>query len=194
MSLPSTRVDAFNVTLANELSRNGRRSGLTFAPEGGSERMRKVINKMVTEDDLIAAVTAAYSSGWRQVEALFHVRPAHRDRPGRARDRRPRARGDQGRQASGRRDIRCTVSIGAFVPKPHTPFQWAAQCEAATVDRRLATLGTALRRDPGYGRSIGYRYHDGRPSIIEGLLARGDRRVAGDQGSLGGRRPFRRVE
>ena len=62
LSLPSTRVDAFNIDLANELSRNGRRSGLTFAPEGGSERMRKVINKMVTEDDLIATVAAAYAT------------------------------------------------------------------------------------------------------------------------------------
>src|SRR5258707_10379776 len=71
LSLPSTRVDAFNVTLANELSRNGRRSGLTFAPEGGSERMRKVINKMVTEEDLIRTVTIAYGSGWRQVKLYF---------------------------------------------------------------------------------------------------------------------------
>src|SRR5690606_12406979 len=71
LSLPSTRVDAFNIELANELSRNGRRSGLTFAPEGGSERMRKVINKMVTEEDLIRTVTAAYSQGWRQVKLYF---------------------------------------------------------------------------------------------------------------------------
>ena len=71
LSLPSTRVDAFNVTLADELSRNGKRSGLTFAPEGGSERMRKVINKMVTEEDLIRTVTTAYSSGWRQVKLYF---------------------------------------------------------------------------------------------------------------------------
>ena len=72
LSLPSTRVDAFNIDLANELSRNGRRSGLTFAPEGGSERIRrKVINKMVTEDDLIATVAAAYSHGWRQVKLYF---------------------------------------------------------------------------------------------------------------------------
>ena len=71
LSLPSTRVDAFNVTLADELSRNGKRSGLTFAPEGGSERMRAVINKMVTEDDLIRTVTTAYSSGWRQVKLYF---------------------------------------------------------------------------------------------------------------------------
>ena len=71
LSLPSTRVDAFNITLANEFSRNGRRSGLTFAPEGGSERLRKVINKMVTEDDLIRTVAAAYSHGWRQVKLYF---------------------------------------------------------------------------------------------------------------------------
>ena len=71
LSLPSTRVDAFNVTLANELSRNGRRTGLTFAPEGGSERMRKVINKMVTEDDLIRTVATAYGNGWRQVKLYF---------------------------------------------------------------------------------------------------------------------------
>ena len=71
LSLPSTRVDAFNIDLANELSRTGRRSGLTFAPEGGTERMRKVINKMVTEEDLIRTVAAAYSHGWRQVKLYF---------------------------------------------------------------------------------------------------------------------------
>src|SRR5204862_424943 len=68
LSLPSTRVDAFNVTLAGELSRNGRRSGLTFAPEGGSERMRRVINKMVSAEDLIRTTSTAYAAGWRQVK------------------------------------------------------------------------------------------------------------------------------
>jgi len=179
LSLPSTRVDAFNVTLANELSRNGRRSGLTFAPEGGSERIRKVINKMVTEEDLIRTVTAAYSSGWRQVKLYFMCGlPTETDEDVLAIASLARRVIQAGRQATGRRDIRCTVSIGAFVPKPHTPFQWAGQCDAATVDRRLAALGGALRSDPGYGRSIGYRYHEGEPSIVEGLLARGDRRVA----------------
>ena len=71
LSLPSTRVDAFNIDLANEFSRNGRRSGLTFAPEGGSERLRRVINKMVCKDDLIRTVTAAYAQGWRQVKLYF---------------------------------------------------------------------------------------------------------------------------
>src|SRR5688500_19875011 len=71
LSLPSTRVDAFNIDLANELSRNGRRSGLTFAPEGGSERLRRVINKMVSEEDLIRTVSTAFSNGWRQVKLYF---------------------------------------------------------------------------------------------------------------------------
>src|SRR5713101_4409854 len=179
LSLPSTRVDAFNVTLADELSRNGRRSGLTFAPEGGSERIRKVINKMVTEEDLIRTVTTAYASGWRQVKLYFMCGlPTETDEDVLAVARLAREVIKAGRQASGRRDIRCTVSIGAFVPKPHTPFQWAAQCDRQTVDDRLRKLGGALRSDPAYGKAVGYRYHDGKPAIIEGLLSRGDRRVA----------------
>ncbi len=178
LSLPSTRVDAFNVTLADELSRNGRRSGLTFAPEGGSERMRKVINKMVTEEDLIRTVTTAYSSGWRQVKLYFMCGlPTETDADVMAIAQLARKVIAAGREATGRRDIRCTVSIGGFVPKPHTPFQWAAQCPAEVVDARLRALGGALRADRGYGKSIGYRYHDGQPGLIEGLLSRGDRRV-----------------
>ncbi len=180
LSLPSTRVDAFNVTLANELSRGGRRSGLTFAPEGGSERMRKVINKMVTEEDLIRTVTTAYSSGWRQVKLYFMCGlPTETDEDVLAIAALARRVIQAGREATGRRDIRCTVSIGGFVPKPHTPFQWAAQCDHEVVDARLRKLGAALRSDPAYGRAIGYRYHDGQPSVIEGLLSRGDRRVGG---------------
>ena len=179
LSLPSTRVDAFNVTLADELSRNGRRSGLTFAPEGGSERIRKVINKMVTEDDLIRTVTTAYASGWRQVKLYFMCGlPTETDEDVLAVARLAGRVIKAGREASGRHDIRCTVSIGGFVPKPHTPFQWAAQCDHKTVDDRLRKLGAALRSDPAYGKAVGYRYHDGRPSIIEGMLSRGDRRIA----------------
>ncbi|HLK74211.1 MAG TPA: TIGR03960 family B12-binding radical SAM protein [Streptosporangiaceae bacterium] len=178
LSLPSTRVDAFNVTLADELSRNGRRSGLTFAPEGGSERMRKVINKMVTEDDLIRTVTTAYASGWRQVKLYFMCGlPTETDEDVLAVAQLARRVIAAGREAAGRRDIRCTVSIGGFVPKPHTPFQWAAQCPAEVVDERLRKLGGALRADRGYAKAIGFRYHDGQPGIIEGLLSRGDRRV-----------------
>ncbi len=178
LSLPSTRVDAFNVDLANELSRNGRRSGLTFAPEGGTERMRKVINKMVTEEDLIRTVAAAYSHGWRQVKLYFMCGlPTETDEDVLAIGDLAKRVIATGRRVSGRHDIRCTVSIGGFVPKPHTPFQWAGQCDHETVDARLVKLRDAIRGDREYGRAIGFRYHDGKPSIIEGLLSRGDRRV-----------------
>ena len=178
LSLPSTRVDAFNITLANEFSRNGRRSGLTFAPEGGSERMRKVINKMVTEEDLIRTVAAAYSHGWRQVKLYFMCGlPTETDDDVLAIADLARKVIAKGREVSGRNDIRCTVSIGGFVPKPHTPFQWAAQLDHETTDDRLTKLRDTVRADKRYGRAIGFRYHDGKPGIIEGLLSRGDRRV-----------------
>ena len=178
LSLPSTRVDAFNITLANEFSRNGRRSGLTFAPEGGSERMRKVINKMVTEEDLIRTVAAAYSHGWRQVKLYFMVGlPTETDEDVlQIADLAKRVIA-KGREVSGRNDIRCTVSIGGFVPKPHTPFQWAGQLDHETTDERLKKLRDTVREDKRFGRAIGFRYHDGKPGTIEGLLSRGDRRV-----------------
>jgi radical SAM family uncharacterized protein len=178
LSLPSTRVDAFNIDLANELSRNGRRSGLTFAPEGGSERMRKVINKMVTEEDLIRTVSAAYSHGWRQVKLYFMCGlPTETDDDVLAIADLARKVIAKGREVSGHNDIRCTVSIGGFVPKPHTPFQWAAQLDHVTTDERLRKLRDVVRADKRYGRAIGFRYHDGKPGIVEGLLSRGDRRV-----------------
>src|SRR5919107_2087508 len=137
LSLPSTRVDAFNVTLANELSRNGRRTGLTFAPEGGSERMRKVINKMVSEDDLIRTVSTAYSHGWRQVKLYFMCGlPTETDEDVLGIADLAKKVIAKGREVSGRNDIRCTVSIGGFVPKPHTPFQWAPPLDWGTTDHR----------------------------------------------------------
>jgi radical SAM family uncharacterized protein len=178
LSLPSTRVDAFNITLANELSRNGRRSGLTFAPEGGSERLRKVINKMVTEEDLIRTVAAAYSHGWRQVKLYFMCGlPTETDEDVLEIAELAKKVIAKGREVSGHNDIRCTVSIGGFVPKAHTPFQWAAQLDAATTDERLRKLREEVRSDKRFGRAIGFRYHDGKPGIVEGLLSRGDRRV-----------------
>jgi len=178
LSLPSTRVDAFNITLANEFSRNGRRSGLTFAPEGGSERLRRVINKMVSEEDLINTVSAAFSHGWRQVKLYFMCGlPTETDEDVLAIADLARKVIATGREVSGRRDIRCTVSIGGFVPKPHTPFQWASQLDHETTDHRLKLLRDVVQKDRQFGRSIGFRYHDGKPGIIEGLLSRGDRRV-----------------
>ena len=178
LSLPSTRVDAFNIDLANELTRNGRRSGLTFAPEGGSERIRRVINKMVSEEDLINTVAAAYGAGWRQVKLYFMCGlPTETDEDVLQIAELATKVIETGRRVSGRRDIRCTVSIGGFIPKPHTPFQWAAQLGAEETDARLTKLRDAIRADKRYGSSIGFRYHDGQPGIVEGLLSRGDRRV-----------------
>ncbi|MBN9790318.1 TIGR03960 family B12-binding radical SAM protein [Pseudonocardia sp. TMWB2A] len=178
LSLPSTRVDAFNIDLANEISRNGRRSGLTFAPEGGSERIRRVINKMVSEDDLIRTCAEAFSQGWRQVKLYFMCGlPTETDEDVLEIAGMAYRVIEAGRRASGRNDVRCTISIGGFVPKPHTPFQWAAQCHPEVVDSRLRKLREAVNTDRKIGRNIGMRYHDGEPSLIEGLLARGDRRV-----------------
>jgi radical SAM family uncharacterized protein len=178
LSLPSTRVDAFNIDLAKEISRNGRRSGLTFAPEGGSERIRKVINKMVTEDDLVRTVATAYGNGWRQVKLYFMCGlPTETDEDVLQIAELAKRVIATGREVSGSRDIRCTVSIGGFVPKPHTPFQWVGQTPAQVVDDRLAKLRDAIRSDKRYGKAIGFRYHDGKPGIVEGLLSRGDRRV-----------------
>jgi radical SAM family uncharacterized protein len=178
LSLPSTRVDAFNIDLANELTRGGRRSGLTFAPEGGSERIRKVINKMVTEDDLINTVAAAYSAGWRQVKLYFMCGlPTETDEDVLQIAELAQRVIETGRRISGHRDIRCTVSIGGFIPKPHTPFQWCAQLGAQETDARLQRLREAIRADKRYAAAIGFRYHDGKPGVVEGLLSRGDRRV-----------------
>ncbi|MGH4024011.1 MAG: TIGR03960 family B12-binding radical SAM protein, partial [Pseudonocardiaceae bacterium] len=178
LSLPSTRVDAFNIDLAGEISRNGRRSGLTFAPEGGSERIRRVINKMVSEEDLIRTVSTAFGAGWRQVKLYFMCGlPTETDDDVLQIAHMAHNVIRAGRQASGRKDIRCTISIGAFVPKPHTPFQWVAQEHPDVVDDRLRKLRTEINSDRRIGRNVGMRYHDGKPSLIEGLLSRGDRRV-----------------
>src|SRR5438477_1494486 len=178
LSRPWTRVDAFNITLAEALSRNGRRTGLTFAPEGGSARIRRVINKMVSEEDLIRTVVTAYTNGWRQVKLYFMCGlPTETDDDVVQIARLAHDVIRAGRAATGSKDIRCTVSIGGFVPKPHTPFQWAAMSSPETIDHRLRLLKQAINSDRSLGRAIGYRYHDGKPSVIEGLLSRGDRRV-----------------
>ncbi|MDP9094396.1 MAG: TIGR03960 family B12-binding radical SAM protein [Actinomycetota bacterium] len=178
LSLPSTRVDAFNIDLANEFSRSGRRSGLTFAPEGGSERLRRVINKMVSKQDLIRTVSTAYAQGWRQVKLYFMCGlPTETDEDVLEIADMAHDVIRAGRTATGGKDVRCTVSIGGFVPKPHTPFQWAAQADPETVDNRLRKLREAINANRSLGRQVGLRYHDGEPSLVEGLLSRGDRRV-----------------
>ena len=178
LSLPSTRVDAFNLELAEQLSRNGRRPGLTFAPEGGTARLRAVINKNVSEQDLINTVAAAYQAGWRSVKLYFMCGlPTETDDDVVAIATLAHAVIETGRQVTKSRDVSCTISIGPFVPKPDTPFQWAAQTDAETIDRRIGLLRAAVRDDRACGRAILVRYGTGRSAQLEGLLARGDRRV-----------------
>ena len=173
LSLPSTRVDAFNVTLSNELARNGRRSGLTFAPEAGSERMRAVINKMVSEADLLRTAEVAFSQGWRHVKLYFMVGlPTETDEDveaiaalGIAVYRIARSHG---------RANKVTLSVGGFVPKPHTPFQWAPQDPPEEIRRKLGLVRELIKSHDG----IKLRTNDPEEGVIEGLLARGDRRVA----------------
>ena len=141
--------------------------------------MRKVINKMVTEEDLIRTVTDRVRRRLAPGEAVLHVRPAHRDRRGRPADRRP---GPQGHQAGPRglrhprhplHGLHRRVRAQAAHPLP----VGRRSSTPRTTDARLAKLRDAIRADRNYGKAIGFRYHDGKPGIIEGLLSRGDRRV-----------------
>ena len=157
LSLPSTRVDAFNIDLAAELARNGRRSGLTFAPEGGTERIRAVINKNVSEDDLIKTVTTAFAGGWRSVKLYFMCGlPTETDEDVLAIADLAHRVIETGRRTAGHRDIGCTISIGAFVPKPHTPFQWVGQTDPEVANERMRKLKQHVRTI-GSGRAIGIR-------------------------------------
>ncbi len=173
LSLPSTRVDAFNVTLSNELSRNGRRTGLTFAPEAGSERMRAVINKMVSEEDLLRTAETAFSEGWRHIKLYFMVGlPTETDED-------VLAIAELGIKAlrvarkHGKAN-KVTISVGGFIPKPHTPFQWCAQDPPDEIKRKLSLIRHAIKDHGG----LKLRTNDPEEGVIEGLLARGDRRVA----------------
>jgi radical SAM family uncharacterized protein len=173
LSLPSTRVDAFNVTLAETLTRNGRRTGLTFAPEAGTERMRKVINKMVSEADMLRTADAAFANGWRHIKLYFMIGlPTETDEDVLGIAELGIKVSRLGRQYG--RKNKVTVSVGGFIPKPHTPFQWAAQDAPEEIIRKLDLLKRRLAAD----RGVNLRYHDALPGVVEGLLARGDRRVA----------------
>ena len=173
LSLPSTRVDAFNVTLSNELSRNGRRSGLTFAPEAGSERMRAVINKMVSEADMLRTAEIAFANGWRHIKLYFMVGlPTETDEDVTAIADLGVKVAEIARRHGGRN--RVTVSVGGFVPKPHTPFQWCAQDPPEEIHRKLKLIRDAIRDVKG----LSLRTNDPEEGVIEGLLSRGDRRLA----------------
>ncbi len=171
VSLPSLRVDAFTVGIAADIQRS-RRTGLTFAPEAGSWRLRKVINKLVTEADLYGAVEAAYSQGWRRMKLYFLTGlPTETDEDTVAVASLARTCVEIGSRYH--RSPSVTLSVGGFVPKPHTPFQWFGQNTAAELRRKIGLLRDATRGI----RGVEVKWHDPAASVIEGLIARGDRRV-----------------
>jgi radical SAM family uncharacterized protein len=171
VSLPSLRVDAFTVGIAAQLQR-GRRSGLTFAPEAGTWRMRQVINKLISEEDLFAAVDAAYSQGWRRVKLYFLTGlPSETDEDtlGIAELGRKVAAIGSGRA----KGASVTVSVGGFVPKPFTPFQWFGQNTREELTRKMHMLRDNLRGM----RNVQLKWHDPKATLAEGIASRGDRRL-----------------
>jgi radical SAM family uncharacterized protein len=171
VSLPSLRVDAFTVGIATEIQR-ARRTGLTFAPEAGSWRLRQVINKLITAEDLYAAVESAYSQGWRRMKLYFLTGlPTETDEDTAAIAELGRNCVEIGRRFNNGASV--TVSVGGFVPKPFTPFQWFGQNTVAELDRKIALLRDDLRRD----RSVRLKWHDPAATLAEGIMSRGDRRL-----------------
>ena len=177
VSLPSMRIDSF-VKQSLEEAQKVRKSGLTLAPEAGTQRMRDVINKGVTEEDLIRAVTDAFESGWSTVKLYFMIGlPTETDEDlqgigNLARDvinayfsvpRSQRAKG-----------LRVTCSASTFVPKPFTPFQWQGQDELPQIREKQARLGDILHQVKG----VNFNWHEPELSMLEACFARGDRRMA----------------
>lgn len=172
-SLPSLRIDSFSIELAHKMQQV-RKSGLTFAPEAGTQRMRDVINKGVTEENLLSAVGAAYRQGWKQVKLYFMMGlPTETDEDIIGIADLAKKVVDLYTEIKGRRGVKVTVSVSCFVPKAYTPFQWFGQETLAEFERKQWLLKDHIR-----DRSIHYNYHDARVSLLEGVLARGDRRLS----------------
>jgi radical SAM family uncharacterized protein len=171
VSLPSLRVDAFTVGIAGEIQK-ARRTGLTFAPEAGTWRMRQVINKLITEEDLYASVDAAFSQGWRRVKLYFLIGlPTETDE-----DVLGIAELARNCAAIGRRHTKAatvTASVGGFVPKPQTPFQWFGQVRSEELQRRVWLLKDEFKKIKG----AQLKWHDPKATLAEGLASRGDRRM-----------------
>ena len=176
ISLPSQRVDSFGISMARMIATN-RKSGITLAPEAGTQRMRDVINKGVTEEGLLDAIRDIFSSGWRRVKLYFMI-----GLPGET-DEDVRGIGELAAKAlavaretvepAQRGSVKIAVSVATFVPKAATPFQWEPQITFEEIDRRHAIL-----RDSTPRKGVDLQYHDSRTSFVEGALAVGGREMA----------------
>ena len=172
-SLPSLRIDSFSVDIAERLQQV-RKSGLTFAPEAGTQRLRDVINKDVTEDDLLHSVRTAFEQGWKAVKLYFMMGlPTETDEDIVGIANLAQKVVDCYKEVKGKRGVKVTVSVSCFVPKAYTPFQWFAQVPQEEFERRQRLLKESIR-----DREIVFHYHDARASVLEGALSRGDRRLS----------------
>jgi len=172
VSIPSTRVDTFSVKVAEAVAA-GKKHNLTLAPEAGSQRMRDVINKLVTEADILGAAEQAFSHGWTSIKMYFMV--------GLPTETLEDVQGivEIGRKVKkiGRRYIgnraRVRVSTSNFIPKAHTPFQWVGQMPPAELEPRHRLLADGCRR-----AGVEFTWNDPQESTLEAILSRGDRRMA----------------
>ncbi len=171
LSLPSLRLDDFSIRLVGSLPTRSR-TGLTFAPEAGTERLRRAINKDLTEASLLETAATAFERGWTGLKLYFMVglpTETMEDVEGIVGlVEKVRA---EGRRAAGRRPM-LRVSVATFVPKPHTPFQWSAQEAAASLAARQELLQQGLSR-----KGTRLSWQDTRTSLLEACLSRGDRRL-----------------
>ena len=180
ISLPSLRIDAFSLDVMSKVQ-DVRKSSLTFAPEAGSQRMRNVINKGLTEEDIITGAGQAFEGGWTKVKLYFMLGlPTETEEDmkeiARLSDRVARRYYEIPKeQRHGKCQI--TASSSFFVPKPFTPFQWASMYTAEEYDRRAHIVNDEFREQLNR-KSLKYNWHDAQVTVLEGVMARGDRRIA----------------
>lgn len=173
LALPSLRVDAFSKDLAEKIQEI-KKTGLTFAPEAGSQHLRNVINKKITREDLLSSVKDAFLSGYKKIKLYFMIGlplETYEDLKGIAKLCKDVK--DVYRKVNGHtHGLMINVSTSTFVPKPFTPFQWEKQITLEEIEKRQKILKKLLR-----DRHISYKWHEGKVSFLEAVLARGDRRL-----------------
>ncbi len=175
LSLPSLRADNFSMEIMQRLQKV-RKSGLTFAVEGGSQRLRDAINKNVTEEDVLRTCELAFAGGWNTVKLYYMLGlPTETDEDivGIAEMANQVLHCWREHAKNKNRGVKITVSTSWFVPKPHSPFQWEAQITKDEYLRRVNLLRSSIT-----ARNVTYNWHDAETSLIEAVLSRGDRRVA----------------
>lgn len=174
LALPSLRADNFSMELMEKVQRV-RKSGLTFAPEAGSQRLRDAINKNVRHEDLMETCRVAFSGGWNNIKLYFMLGlPTETDEDVLAIAEMAKAVVWCWRQNAKSKDrgVRITVSTSCFIPKPHSPFQWESQVSPEEYLRRVKLL-----RENMTARNVSYNWHDPETSVVEAVLSRGDRRI-----------------